>query len=393
MYKTGEIAKMSGVSIRTIRYYDSKGLLTPSAYSESGHRLYTDEDLSELKRILALKYLGLSLEEVMNIESKGFEKKNVIKALQLQKQILKNKIYHMKIALTSIEEAEGSIAGEDGLDWSEIVDLIKIIEREKVLRQRFIDLSSLSAEIKFIDQLDSDKNWYEWVFERLDFRDGERVLELGCGEGALWYKNESRLPQSLNVTLTEVTGDLLNSAKQNLLGKFSHFEFGVTELDKLAFPDESFDVVIANHILFFSKNVDAVLEEINRVLKKGGRFYCSTIAKEHMKELETLIKNYNKSIKLGRSGQLQNFGYEKAKSLLEKKFTQVKSDHYADELVIHHTDELLNYIYSIPGQMLTIASNKKKEFEAYIYKQMVSAESGFKISNCHILFSSRREKS
>ena len=392
MYKTGEIAKMSGVSIRTIRYYDSKGLLTPSAYSESGHRLYTDEDFSKLKRILALKYLGLSLEEVMNIESSGFEKEHVIKTLGLQKQILKNKIYHMKIALTSIEEAESSMIGTDGLDWSEIVDVIKIVESEKVLRQRFIDLSNLSAEIKFIDQLSSDKNWYEWVFERLDFRESECVLELGCGEGALWYKNEALLPQSLEVTLTEVTDDLLGSAKQNLLGKFSHFKFGVSELDQLVFPDESFDVVIANHVLFFSKNVDVILAEVNRVLKKGGRFYCSTIAKEHMKELETLIKRYNKSIELGKSEQLQNFGYEKAKSLLEKQFTQVKSDHYDDELVIHCTDELLNYIYSIPGQMLTIASNKKKEFEAYVYKQMVVSESDFKISNCHILFSSVKEK-
>ena len=392
MYKTGEMAKMSGVSIRTIRYYDSKGLLTPSAYSLSGHRLYTDEDFSKLKRILALKYLGLSLEEVMNIENSGFEKVNVIKSLQMQKQILKNKIHHMKLALHSIEEAESRMVGDDELNWSEVIDIVKIIESEKVLRQKFIDSSSLSAEIKLIDQLDSDKNWYEWVFERLDLRDKECILELGCGEGALWYKNESRSPQSLNVTLTEVTDDLLRCASQNLLGKFPHFKYEVIQLEKLAFSDESFDVVIANHVLFFSKNVNVILAEINRILKKGGRFYCSTIAKEHMKEIEALIKNYNKSITLGRSEKLKNFGYEKAKSLLEAQFMQVKSDHYDDELVIHCADELLNYIYSIPGQMLTIASSKKKEFETYIRKQLVATKSGFKISNCHILFSSVREK-
>ena len=388
MYKTGEIAKMSGVSIRTIRYYDSKGLLTPSAYSESGHRLYTDEDFSKLKRILALKYLGLSLEEVMSIESNGFEKNHVLKTLGLQKQILKNKIYHMKIALDSIEEAKSGIAGVNGLDWSGIVDVIKIMESEKVIRQRFIDLSNLSAEIKFIDQLNSDKNWYQWAFERLNLKRGERVLELGCGEGALWYKNESSLPPSMNVVLTEVTDDLLSSAEQNLLGKFPHFKFGVMELDKLTFADESFDVVIANHVLFFSKNVDVVLAEVDRVLKRGGRFYCSTIAATHMKELEMLIKNYNSSVELGKTEQLQNFGYEKAKSLLEEQFVQVQCDHYNDELMLHHGDDLLNYIYSMPGQLLVIASHKKKEFEDYVHNQMVASQQGFKISNCHILFSS-----
>ena len=391
MYKTGEIAMMAGVSIRTIRYYDSKGLLTPSAYSSSGHRLYTDEDFSKLKRILALKYLGLSLEEVLRIENSGFEKMNVIKSLQVQKQILRNKIHHMKLALDSIEKAESSMAGEGELDWSKVIDIVKIIESEKVLRQKFIDSSNLSAEIKLIDQLDSDRNWYEWVFERLDFKDGERVLELGCGEGALWYKNESRSPKSLNVTLTEVTDDLLSCAKQNLHSKFPHFKYEVTQLEKLSFSDESFDVVIANHVLFFSKRVDVVLAEVHRVLKKGGRFYCSTITKEHIKEIEALLKNYNTRINLGKSEKLTNFGYEKAKSLLEVQFAQVMSDHYEDELAIHCTDELLNYIYSIPGQMLTIASNKKQEFETYIHKQMNAAQSDFKISNCHVLFSSIRE--
>jgi len=391
-YRTGEMAKMAGVSIRTIRYYDNIGLLTPSAYSLSGHRLYTNEDFSKLKRILALKYLGLSLEEVMNIESSGFEKENVIKSLQVQKQILRNKIHHMKLALDSIEKAESSMTKDGDLDWSEVVDIVKIIESEKVLRQKFIDSSNLSAEIKLIDQLDSNKNWYEWVFEQLDFKDGERVLEFGCGEGALWYKNKPRSPQSLDVTLTEVTDDLLNCAKQNLLNKFPHFKYEVTQLETLAFPDESFDVIIANHVLFFSKKVDMILTEINRVLKKGGRFYCSTIAKEHMKEIEVLLRNYDKSINLGKSEKLENFGYEKAKSLLKEQFEQVKCEYYDDELAIHCTDELLNYIYSIPGQILTIASNKRKEFETYIHKKMVSTQSNFKVSNCHILFSSIKAK-
>jgi len=391
MYKTGDMAKMAGVSIRTIRYYDSKGLLPPSAYSLSGHRLYTDEDFSKLKRILALKYLGLSLEEVMNIENSGFDKESVIKSLQVHKQILRNKIHHMKLALDSIEEAESSMERDGDLDWSEVIDTVKIIESGQVLRQKFIDSSNLSAEIKLIDQLASDKNWYEWVFERLEFKNGDHVLELGCGEGALWYKNKSRMPQSLNVTLTEVTDELLNCAKQNLLRKYPHFKYEVTKLKKLAFPDNSFDVVVANHVLFFSKNVDVILTEINRILKKGGRFYCSTIDEEHMKEIEVLLKNYNKNINLGKSEKLKNFGYGKAKALLEAQFMQVRCEHYDDELTIQCTDDLLNYIYSIPGQILTIASNKKKEFESYIHKQMIATQSNFKISNCHVLFSSKRE--
>ena len=378
---------MSGVSVRTIRYYDRQGLLKPSAYSKAGHRLYTDEDFAKLKRILALKYLGFSLEEVMNIENSPFKKTDMLKSFQIQKQILKNKMHHMELILATIEETESSMTGDKGLDWREMIDIIKVIEDEKVVRQKFIDASNLSAEIQLIDQLSSDKNWYEWVFERIVLETGDQVLELGCGEGALWYKNELHVPPSLNVMLTEVTAHLLSCAKENLSSKFPHFQFKVTDLEKLPFADETFDVIIANHVLFFSKQVEVVLAEVSRVLKKGGRFYCSTIDAAHMQELEVLIKNYNKDLKIGKSEQLQNFGYDKAKSLLAQQFAEITIGHYHDELVVPHPDGLLSYIYSIP----TIDSHKKADFESYLYKQMVVEQADFKISNCHILFSSRKK--
>ena len=63
-YHTGEFADKAEVSERTLRYYDKVGLLSPSQYTEAGYRLYTDEDLLNLQQILALKFLGFSLEEI-----------------------------------------------------------------------------------------------------------------------------------------------------------------------------------------------------------------------------------------------------------------------------------------------------------------------------------------
>jgi len=387
MYKTGELAKMANVSIRTIRYYDSIGLLAPSAYSVSGHRLYTEKDFSKLQRILALKYLGLSLEEVMNVEAGGFEKDHVVKILELQKQILRNKLYHIKNAIAFIEETKTSVVDECVVDWSEITDFVQVAKEDTILRQRLIDRSSLMAEIEFVEQLNPNKNWYEWVFAQLDLPASARVLEIGCGEGSLWYKNKQHVPPALQATLTEVTYDLLSGAKQNLGKDFAHFEFEVMPFDVLTFDDESFDVVIANHVLFFSKNAREILAQIKRILKKGGRFYCSTITAEHLKELEELLSKYDKKLHLGKAKQLQNFGDEQANLLLTEQFDTVTSAHYVDELVINHPDMLLNYIYSIPGEMLAIASNRRKEFESYIEKAISAAQLNFKVANCHVLFS------
>ena len=60
----GEVAKKIGVTVRTLQYYDKEGLLSPSAESEGGRRLYTDKDLVTLHQIISLKSLGFSLEDI-----------------------------------------------------------------------------------------------------------------------------------------------------------------------------------------------------------------------------------------------------------------------------------------------------------------------------------------
>ena len=60
----GEVAKKIGVTVRTLQYYDKEGLLSPSAESEGGRRLYTDKDLVTLHQIISLKSLGFSLDDI-----------------------------------------------------------------------------------------------------------------------------------------------------------------------------------------------------------------------------------------------------------------------------------------------------------------------------------------
>src|SRR5690349_19919689 len=63
-WKVGELAERTGVSVRTLHYYEELGLLTPSDRTPSGHRLYTADDVARLQQIRSLQQLGLSLDEV-----------------------------------------------------------------------------------------------------------------------------------------------------------------------------------------------------------------------------------------------------------------------------------------------------------------------------------------
>ena len=387
-YTTGEIAKMAGVTTRTIRYYDNKGVLSPSSHNSSGHRLYTESDFIKLKRILALKYLGLSLEEVKNTESQSFEKKDIINSLSLQKNIIKNKINYMKVVLHAIESAENSIEDEQNIDWNKTIDIIKILEDEKELLQQYIDSSNLDASVKLQDRFSSNRHgWYKWTFNNIKLNKKYKVLEIGCGNGALWSKNIDLLDKDINITLTDVCEDMVNNAKKNLSDYSDVFDFEIVDPNNIPFEDESFDLVIANHILFYMKDLDKVLKEIKRVLKVGGHFYSSTIDSNNMKELESLMKGFNSNIKISEEKISSKFGMENGQEILSKHFSQTKRYLYKDKLVINDSKGILEYIYSIPGNIIELVDTKKKDFEKYIDLN-INKHGNIYITNNQVLFES-----
>ena len=388
VYTTGEIAKMADVTTRTIRYYDNKGILSPSSHNSSGHRLYTELDFTKLKRILALKYLGLSLEEVKNTESQSFEKEEIMKSLRLQKNIMKNKINYMKTVLNAIESAEKSIEDEVDPDWNKTIDIIKILEDEKELLQQYMDSSNLDASIKLQDRFSSNRHgWYKWTFNNIKLDKKYKVLEIGCGNGALWSKNINLLDKDISITLTDVCEEMINSAKKSLSNYSDIFDFQIVDPYNIPFENESFDLVIANHILFYMKDVDKVLNEIKRVLKVGGYFYSSTIDSKNMKELESLVKGFNSNIKISEEKISSNFGLENGEGILSKHFCQIKKYLYEDKLVINDAKGILEYIYSIPGNIIELIDTKKKDFEKYIDSN-INKQGNIYITNNQVLFES-----
>src|SRR5207302_5644108 len=78
--KVGELARRTGLTIRTLHHYDEIGLLKPSLHTESGHRLYTADDVARLQQIVSLRQLGFSLDEVRDcLNRPGFSMLEVIR--------------------------------------------------------------------------------------------------------------------------------------------------------------------------------------------------------------------------------------------------------------------------------------------------------------------------
>ena len=119
---------MASVSIRTLRYYDHVGLLKPSWYTEAGYRLYTDEDLVSLQYILALKFLGFSLEEIKACLSAG--SMHLQEVLTQQKAMMREKRTQLDSIIEALDKTEQLLnSGQSA--WESLVSTIQVIQMEQ----------------------------------------------------------------------------------------------------------------------------------------------------------------------------------------------------------------------------------------------------------------------
>lgn len=120
----GEVAKKMGVTVRTLQYYDKEGLLSPSAESEGGRRLYKDKDLITLHQILALKSLGFSLEDIRQRLTTLETPTDVANALTEQENDIRGKIEQLTESLTAIEQLKEEVLQIQTVDFKKYADII-----------------------------------------------------------------------------------------------------------------------------------------------------------------------------------------------------------------------------------------------------------------------------
>jgi len=116
MFRIGELAKRYQVKTDTLRFYDKQGLLTPSSRSESGYRLYTDEDASKLHFIIRAKGIGFSLTEIMELLFIETEKTNwacfdVKKMVDVKLQDIEEKLQELTQLKSSLITLSDSCCG------------------------------------------------------------------------------------------------------------------------------------------------------------------------------------------------------------------------------------------------------------------------------------------
>ncbi|ALC83044.1 MULTISPECIES: MerR family transcriptional regulator [Bacillus] len=143
-WKVGELAKLTGLTIRTLRYYDQIGLFSPSVYSDSGYRLYDESDISRLQQILTLKDLGLSLEEIKSILSD--DNYNPFDVVSLQIARLKENIRIQQKLLKELQNVSSLMQNHEPPTVEDFTNLLGMMKKS---HERYFAERKMNMEYQF----------------------------------------------------------------------------------------------------------------------------------------------------------------------------------------------------------------------------------------------------
>ena len=134
-YTTGELAKLCGVTVRTVQYYDTRGILVPSELSEGGRRLYSEEDLKRMKVICFLRELDLSINTIDQLLHEEHPEKVIDLLLRQQSELLSEEISLRQEKLNKLEALRRGLKTVSNFSVESICDIADIMENKKKLRK------------------------------------------------------------------------------------------------------------------------------------------------------------------------------------------------------------------------------------------------------------------
>lgn len=150
-YTTGELAKLCGVTVRTVQYYDTRGILVPSELSEGGRRLYSEEDLKRLRVICFLRELDMSINTIDQLLCEEHPEKVIDLLLQQQESVLTEEISQRQEKLDKLSGLRRGLKTVSKFSVDSICDIADIMENKKKLRRIRWTLAAIAVPAEIIE--------------------------------------------------------------------------------------------------------------------------------------------------------------------------------------------------------------------------------------------------
>jgi ubiquinone/menaquinone biosynthesis C-methylase UbiE len=234
------------------------------------------------------------------------------------------------------------------------------------------------TRVSFHARFATNPHFLEWLFERELPDSGARILDAGCGPGLLWRRNLERIDPAWQLTLSDLSPGMLDTARAAL---GTRAEYVAADLQELPFDDASFDVVVANHMLYHVPDRPKAFDEVRRVLAPGGDFHAATNGRGFMQELIAVV-----GPRWGIERHIEEFGLETGPPQLEQFFADIRVERFQNELVVTEVEPMIAYIQSSQRVAESDLDGVRGELEAAIAR-----DGEFRISSRAGLVSCRKD--
>lgn len=244
---------------------------------------------------------------------------------------------------------------------------MNIINQNRAVQEQYKTANNLDKRISIHTKYSTNKMGFgNWIFSHYNIVPNIQILELGCGTGDIWKLHLDLLDNGNRLYLTDFSEGMISVAKNNL-GKSENIVYDVVDIQNIPYKDNSFDIVIANMMLYHVPNLEKGLCEVKRVLKNSGYFYCATYGINGIVPyIAGLLKEYGISDTTNKNFTLQN-----GNDILKKYFSNIKRLDYEDSLAVTDIDDLIDYIYSLSG-MVSIAKIKRLDLKKVLESHTVN---------------------
>ena len=215
------------------------------------------------------------------------------------------------------------------------------INNSSTVKKQYADSNNLNTRISIHAKYSTNKMGFgNWIVNHYCIENGMKVLELGCGTGDMWRGHEQMIQKCERLVLSDFSEGMLETAKAMVSGH-PNVQHMVVDIQDIPVENDSFDVVIANMMLYHVPDLDKGLSEVRRVLKDGGTFYCATYGEHGIIEyLSKLLKDYGVEDTVNKNFTLQN-----GSNILERVFCHVERAEYLDALAVTDLEDMVDYIY------------------------------------------------
>ena len=258
---------------------------------------------------------------------------------------------------------------------------------QQAIERQYATSANLAARIALHQRCSTNPYGLQrWVFDRLELAARGRVLEIACGTGSLWRENLDRLPPHPHLFLSDLSSSMLETTAKVLRSAGHAAAFLSCALPDLPFEDESFDLVIANHMLYHVAERLRGLGEIRRVLRPGGSLFAATNGVHHLREIKELMADFS----IDAADVSASFTLENGEAQLRPVFGATKCEEYADSLRVTDPSLVMDYIASVSPHAAETVEARREELLAAIVARTGSDGAFHVVKSTGAFMASRR---